>query len=187
MARKHRSLHAKRLTGADDVSEVLTATLERLRRDEFRNLKQYLDQQVGLGPDAAQSFDSWLYGALDYTVREYLRRRYGRAPKTLPEGHPLPSKRDLGTNAVRIPTGVDLAADDAPAMGVTAQLTLGQIFGIVDSEFEPCEARALRMYYGEEKNFAEIAAELGLESAQAADKLVRRLNARLRYRLGRES
>lgn len=182
MARTHRSLRAKGHTHDDDLAEVLTATLGRMQKDQFRNLRQFLDQYDRLGPELAQSFDGWLFGALDYSVREYLRQRYGRAPKVAPEGPPSLSRRDLGTHAARIPTGADLVAPPECLPGVTTRLMLGQILRAVEGEFTTDEMRALRLYYGEDQSYAEIAQSMGLESPGTAEKLIRRLNARLRYR-----
>jgi hypothetical protein len=75
MARAHSGLRGRNLGTADEIAEVLTAALERLARDNYRNLSRYLAQRELARP---QSFDSWLYGAVDFTVREHLRVRFGR-------------------------------------------------------------------------------------------------------------
>lgn len=187
MARCHDSLRARQLQGSsDEISEIRVATFERLARDNFRNLRRYQEQRDQRG-EHAQSLDSWLYGAVDYTVREHLRRRYGRAPTigtdpllsdaTLPK----PSKRAVNTLADRFDAGVHEHVL-AHTLGITAKLTAEAILGYIEQAFTPDEARALRMYYLEDQAFDDIATALSLESPQAADKLIRKLNARLRYR-----
>lgn len=86
MAASHKSMRARHLSRApDDVSEVTTSSLERLSRDGFHNLRRYLVQRERLG-ERAQSFDSWLNGAVDFTIREHLRRRTRRGQSTPPAG-----------------------------------------------------------------------------------------------------
>lgn len=189
MARCHESLRSRQMQGSgDEVSEIRLATFERLARDDFRNLRRYQEQRDSRG-EHAQSLDSWLYGAVDYTIREHLRRRYGRAPNTdaLSEGMslPSPSKRAVNTLADRFDVGVHDHAL-AHTLGITAKLTAEAILGYVAETFAPDEARALRMYYLEEQSFEDIATALNLKNAQAADKLIRKLNARLRYKFNDE-
>jgi hypothetical protein len=185
IARAHRGLRSRGLAqSSDDVAEVTTRTLERLTRDNHRNLVRYLAQLDERGADAAQSFDSWLYGSIDFVIREHLRIRFGRAPKPAADDAPTvprPSRRDLGTNAQRIdqdPTD----RSELRALGLTARLSVAEILSYIDAEFDQASATALRMYYAEERGFAEIASALGLAEARDAEKLIRRLNARLRYR-----
>ena len=51
----------------------------------------------------------------------------------------------------------------------------------MERDFAREELTAMRLYYAEERSFAEIAAALGLPDARDAERPVRRLNARLRY------
>ena len=180
----HQALRSRGLAKLqDDVAEVTTATLERLSRDGMRNLIRYLAQRDEPEVKRPQSFDAWLYGAVDYTIRDHLRKRYGRAPKSVvgvpPEA--APSKRDLGTGHGVLDE--ERHRDSmVRAIGLTTQLTLMEIFAYADATFDPKEARALRLHYVDERGFAEIANELELADATAAERLVRKLNARLRYR-----
>jgi DNA-directed RNA polymerase specialized sigma24 family protein len=187
IARAHPDLRSRGLAGnVDDVNEVVTATLERLAQHDFKNLRRYLAQCEMVDAQRAQSFDSWLYGAVDFTIREHLRQRFGRAPKSVPledSTRARPSKRDLHTGATQL-EGEGLERVLAESLGMTAQLTLREVLDYVAVSFTAQEASALRLYYEESQSFAEIAATLGLEDEQAADKLIRRLNARLRYRFG---
>lgn len=130
---------------------------------------------------------SWLYGTVDYTIREHLRRRHGRAPITGTElppdaaSVPRPSKRAVNTLADRFELGVHDHAL-AHTLGLTAKLTADAILGYVEQTFSRDEARAMRMYYLQAEGFDGIATALGLRDAQAADRLIRRLNARVRHK-----
>lgn len=161
---------------ADDVAEVTTACLERLARNDKRNLSQFL-QRAAAG--ATQTFDSWLYGAVDYAVRDHLRARYGRAAAH--GGDAGPSVRDLVQRAGSLQESqAGISAERI--LGVTTQLTFVQIFAYVESAFAPDEVRALRLYYVENLGLDELARALGLPDEEAADRLLRKLKARLRAR-----
>jgi DNA-directed RNA polymerase specialized sigma24 family protein len=180
MAASHKSMRARQLaTAPDDVSEVTTASLERLSRDGFHNLRRYLLQREHLGA-RAQRFDSWLYGAVDFTIREHVRRRYGRGGRASAM-QALPSKRDLSTDAGK--WGEEPAAL-LSELGVTGRLELLQIFEYVDRHFAEPETRAMRLHYAEGLAFDELALRLGLPDAHSAERLIRKLNQRLRQRFG---
>lgn len=182
LARGNAGLKSRGLANAeDDVLEVCALTYERLRAGDFANLKHFV-AQVNAGGTQAQSFDSWLYGLVDFAVRDHLRKRYGRAPKTTPTA-PQPSKRDLGTFSGR------LEPDDealARTLGLTRRVAANEILDYVHTSFDAEETRAMQLYYLEDKSYADLAVELGLDDAAAAEKLVRRLNARLRHRFGED-
>lgn len=183
IARRHRDLRRKGLAASDDdVREVAVATLERLARDDFRNLRTFLLRSGEQGEIDTDALDDWLYGATDFEIREHLRRRFGRAPKPQDEGAPRPlAKRDLHTLAERIGTAEDHAAF-FQTVGVTAQLTAAEIFRYMEGAFAQDELYAMQLHYVEEKSPAEIASLLGLDTEHSATRLIRRLNARLRHR-----
>lgn len=185
--RAHRGMRRRGLHLLDDdLQEVVTSTFERLSRDDFRNLRRYVAQREQAA-QGAQSFESWLYGAVDFSVRDHLRRRYGRAPKALAartERH-APSKRDLNTNAEGLCDEQHGHKLPAHTLGITKDLTAAQIFAYASERFAEHEQRALYMHYVEDRDFAEIAKALKLESAKHAERLIRRLNARLRHRFDR--
>ncbi|MDB4977296.1 MAG: hypothetical protein JWN48_5637 [Myxococcaceae bacterium] len=163
---------------ADDVAEVTAALFARLARDDFKNLHSYLTQRTR---DAPQTFESWLYGALDFTIRDHVRARFGRVPRNLAQSSlPRPSKRDLNTQA-----GVfeeeHFRLSLAACFGVTTQLELAKIMQYVEAHFSAEEQLAMQLRYGADKSLAEIAAELNLRDEESADKLIRKLNARLRH------
>jgi hypothetical protein len=168
---------------SDDVAEVTTTTLERLACDGYRNLTRYLERRDQLGLSRTQSFDSWLYGATDFVIREHLRKRFGRAPRPAANAasEARPSRRDLASNAAPIEED-RLERSHIRVLGVTTRLTLAEIFAYVTIEFDPDEAQAMKMYYQDESSFAAIATALDLVGPHEAEKLIRRLNARLRHR-----
>lgn len=183
IARAHPQLRSRGLTGSpDDLAEVGTATLERLVRNEYQNLRRFVERRAQ-SSGTPQSFDSWLYGAVDYTVRDHLRKRYGRAPRAaeLESARPLPSKRDINSHA----GGLDAMQLDPTYLqrfGMTVRLTVSEIFEYAEREFSEVESDAMHRYYRRDQDFEEIADALGLEDAVEAEKLIRRLNARLRYK-----
>lgn len=180
LARGNSKLKTRGLTKSeDDLHEVCTLTYERLRAGDFANLKHFV-AQVHTNGEQAQSFDSWLYGLVDFAVRAHLRQRYGRAPKA-PSVSPQPSKRDLGTFSGRLEPDDEVLAQ---TLGLTQRVAASEILDYVHASFDAEETRAMHLFYLEEKSYADVASELGLEDAAAAEKLVRRLNARLRHRFG---
>jgi len=190
IARGHQQLRSKGLaTLPDDLSEITTATFERLSRSDYQNLKSFVAKQTaspdgGNGePVRATSFDAWLYGAVDFAIREHLRQRFGRRPE-LPHDQALrvqPSKRDLQSQAGRF-EDIEFERAFLQTVGMTARLTAAQIYAHIETEFGALEARAMRLYYAEDYGFEQIASELGLSDEREAAKMIRRLNARLRYR-----
>jgi DNA-directed RNA polymerase specialized sigma24 family protein len=166
----------------DDIAEITTASLERLARSDFQNLKRYIERKPA---EASQpnSFDGWLYGAVEYVIRDHLRRRYGRAPR-IESGEALqvqPSRRDLQSHAGRLADG-GIERSFLVTVGMTAKLTAAQIFAHIERDFAADEARAMRLYYAQDCSFEEIAQELALPDGKSAERMIRRLNARLRYR-----
>ncbi|HKU38439.1 MAG TPA: hypothetical protein VJR89_09840 [Polyangiales bacterium] len=181
MARHHRDLRRKGLADReDDLAEVRTAALERLATNDFHNLRSFVERSAD-APQAS-SFESWVYGVVDFAVRDHLRKRFGRAPKltAAQTGRPQPSKRDLQSQAGRW--------DDEPdrnlltAAGITTRLTVAQILAFIANAFTAEEVRAVQLYYVDGRSYEEIASELALPDAKQAEQLMRRLNARLRYR-----
>jgi DNA-directed RNA polymerase specialized sigma24 family protein len=189
--RRHQAMRKRGLhLLPDDVAEVRTATLERLWRDEFRGLRRYFAAVDGSHGATKQSLESWLYGAIDFAIRDHLRQRYGRAPKATgsesAQGSHPPSKRDLNTHAGELGETVERAAlSDIPRM--TRKLQAAAILEHAEKEFSEQEMTALRLHYVEDLEVSEIARRLELPDSKAAEKLLRRLNARLRYRFGMDT
>jgi hypothetical protein len=191
IARGHQQLRSKGLAGLpDDLSEIVTATFERLSRSDYHNLKSFVAKQTqaaspaGLAGQArTTSFDSWLYGAVDFAIREHLRQRFGKKPELSSDvaARVQPSKRDLQSQAGRF-EDIEFERAFLHTVGMTAKLTVAQIYAHIEREFGVHEARAMHLYYAQDRDFAQIASELGLSDEREAAKMIRRLNARLRYR-----
>lgn len=178
-AASNRELRKRQLhRSPDDVRAVVVSTLERLRDRDYANLHRYLAYRAE-APDAP--FERWLYRAFEFATREHLRERYGRRSDTSEDAAstPIKSKRDVNTHAGRL---ADTGAQLAPASrtGVTMKITLREVMAYIDAHFEPAEARAMHLYIESDCSLEEIALELGLESTQVADRLVRKLKERLR-------
>jgi DNA-directed RNA polymerase specialized sigma24 family protein len=180
MVRRHRDMRRKGLAEqADDIAEVRTAVLERLAAHNFQNLRTFTAR---LDAERSESLEGWLYGVVDYAIRDHLRKRFGRAPK-LPAaqgGGVQPSKRDLQSYAGRLEP--DSERDLMSVAGVTTRLTLAEVLKFITETFAPDEVKAVQLYYMEGQGYPEIAGALALADAKQAEQLIRKLNARLRYR-----
>lgn len=177
-ARSHPSMRRRHLHSlVDDVREVVTATLERLRADEFANLRKYLALRA---VDPQATVEAWLYGAMDFTVREHLRARFGRVRGRTSEhveAAPIgPSKRDLNTLAPRVQEDVLAIAREA----ITMKLTWSQVMSYARSRFASCEAQAIQQYIEHDASYEELADALGLACADDAERMIRKLKERLR-------
>jgi hypothetical protein len=186
-ARSHPNLRRKGLARSeDDLREVVLVTLERLRAADFRNLRNFLASTA----ESTVPFESWLYGALDFTVREHLRHRFGRVGRRRAGGDPAvtaaeadvkqpkPGKRDLNTFAARFEE--ELFANSRT--GLTWKVTLREVLAYAEAQFTPLESRALRTYVEAGASYEELRDELGLADASEAERLIRRLKERLRVR-----
>jgi DNA-directed RNA polymerase specialized sigma24 family protein len=182
ITRAHPSMRERKLASReDDVAEVITSALERIARDDFKNLRRYLQQRdESASAEQGASFEAWLYGTVDFTIRDHLRKRFGRAPRPEQRGSGVPSRRDLGSLAERLDDG-PLDRSYVTTLGATKRVTVAEIFAYVTEHFDARETLAMQLFYLEEKSAAEIADALGLSDERAADKLIRKLNARLRY------
>jgi hypothetical protein len=176
--RSHPSMRRRRLNSlVDDVHEVATATLERLCADEFTNLRKYCALR---SCDPQATLEAWLYGALDFTVREHLRARFGRFRGRKSEGQPVQllalNKRDLNTLAPRLQEDVLTMRREA----LTSRLTWAQILSYVQAQFTSNDAQAIQHYVERNASYEELAEVLGLASADDAERLIRKLKERLR-------
>jgi DNA-directed RNA polymerase specialized sigma24 family protein len=186
IARTHSGLRSRGLAQKpDDLADIVAACLERFARNDKQNLARYLEQRAAVASVRAPTFDSWLYGAVDFSVRDHLRRRFGRAPNESlrSSGRALPNKRDLGSGAAPI-EGDRLRDSVARLFGVTTRLTLAQIVTYLATNLTSIEAQALQLHFVREKSFAEIAAELEIENSVEAERMIRRVIARMRHRFG---
>jgi hypothetical protein len=200
-APRHWRMRKARLASShDDVRDVLLETLERLDRNDWAELRRYLEQKRARVPDvrvetgeieraeAELSFAVWLAGLVDFVIREHVRKRYGRASRASVrpgEGaRSQPSKRSLHSWAVHPSEG---ETDSLPgaAPGMSRILTAHSILSYAAEAFDARELGLFRRYL-EQSSFEELAEEFALVGPEQARAEVRRLKERLRVRF-RES
>jgi DNA-directed RNA polymerase specialized sigma24 family protein len=188
LARSNRDLRKKNLRSPDDISEVTVGTFVRLAKDDFRNLRGFLDKHA----DSANLQDAlrgWISTAVNYEAWDHIRRKFGTyiPPKPGSDAQcPQPSVTDLNTHAGRI----HLGAGEEIAMrtlSMTLKVTSAQIIAHALEHFDAVEIKGLYAHYIEELSAREMAEKLGLASPEEADRLVRRVKERLRVRFRPEA
>ena len=161
IARASRSMGS--FAASDDARrDVMARVFERIRRDDHRALRLYLDWQTRY---PAKAFGDWLVIVTTNVIRDYVSERLGRADAI----------------ALELP-------DDTAALLVlphattreTARQLIEYARAILPAEQASCLAAWL-----EGSDFAEIAAATGLADARAAERSVRAALARLRRHAGR--
>jgi hypothetical protein len=193
---RHWRMRRARLAHAeDDLRDVLLATLERVDKDDFAVLRQYLAQKCARVPDVraadtdandglALTFVAWLAGLVDFAIREHVRKRYGRVSRAsarpAQQALPVLSKRSLHSWAVHPSEGED-GKLGGKSMGMTRLLTARSILSYAAEAFREHELGLFRRYL-EQASFEELAAEFRLESPELARSEIRRLKERLRAR-----
>jgi hypothetical protein len=202
--RHWRMRKARLARSEDDVRDVLLAALERVERDDFRALRQYLERKQREVPDvrvvtseglAALSFARWLAGLVDFAIRDHVRKRYGRAQRSrVPRAHaasnagqedeptalPVFTKRSLHSWAVH-PTETESGQYGSTTSGLSRLLTARSILRYASEVFDPRELRFFERYL-EHGTFDELAQEFALAGPELARAEVRRLKERLRAR-----
>lgn len=192
-APRHWRMRRARLANSpDDVRDVLLETLERLDRDDFAELRRYLERKRQQVPDVREdardetdlSFVAWLASIVDFAIREHVRRRYGRTSKAA-EGAGRParsvlSKRSLHSWAVH-PSESDERDMLGATLGISRVLTARSILRYAEETFDERELRVFRRYL-EHSSFEELAEEFAFASAESARAEIRRLKERLRAR-----
>jgi hypothetical protein len=189
----------------DDVRDVLLATLERVDRDDFRSLREYLKRKQQEVPDVRDatheglSFASWLAGLVEFAIRDHVRKRYGRAPSARarpggqqtqaasslaedaePAALPGITKRSLQSWAVH-PTETQSGMYGSAAPGLSRLLTARSVLRYASEVFDARELRFFERYL-EHGSFDELAQEFALASPELARAEARRLKERLRAR-----
>ncbi|MDB4973541.1 MAG: hypothetical protein JWN48_1882 [Myxococcaceae bacterium] len=186
---RHWRMRKARLTGSeDDVRDVLLGVLERIDRDDFRALRQYLDRKLEEVPDVramvkqAPTFHGWLSGLLDFVIRDHVRHRYGRKRGgriSVGTEDRVPSKRNMQSWAVHPQEGVHVFGAVRPEL--SRMMTARSIMSYAADTFGPRELSVFRRYL-EQASFDELAEEFTLRDGQAARAEIRRLKERLRAR-----
>lgn len=188
IARRHDAVRRSGLNRVDDdIREIQTMTLERLAAHQFQNLRRFIHQLDDASIVTKRSFESWIYTAAEYVIRDHLRDRMGYRSRAEPDPSkaPLSSPRELHTFA-RPLDDVESSAL-AHNLGITRQLTVNSIIDFVEAHFELKEILAFRLHYLLNCSFEEIAEQLGMADAQDAVNLLRALTARLRYKFNDET
>ena len=145
---------------ADATHEVLTAVLERLRKDDFRALRTYFAWR-GAPQNSERSLDDWLRIVTHRVACDYVTHRMRR--------------RALQTLGVAIDTGIAWTPDGP---GVTDCQAVRQILDHAERELPEEQAKAVRQI-AEGKSITDISAALG-EAREVVEKRLRAAYARLR-------
>jgi DNA-directed RNA polymerase specialized sigma24 family protein len=194
---RHWRMRKARLAGSeDDVRDVLLETLERVDKDDFRALRQYLERKLAAVPDvreaseealAAPSFLAWLAALVDFAIRDHVRKRYGRTRAGReevgaddPPVHNAPSKRSLHSWAVH-PTETHSGQFGSAPYALSRVLTARSILSYASEAFDQRELAVFKRYL-EQGTFEELAEEFGFVEVEDARAEVRKLKERLRAR-----
>jgi DNA-directed RNA polymerase specialized sigma24 family protein len=167
IAKRARSLGSLR-EQVDDCRNVMTRVFERLRRDDFRALRLYLQWQQR---NTTRQFDDWLTVVTTNVARDYVEERLGAA-------RDQPIKRLLNTLA-----GALEDSDEALAVGahLTPKLAAQQIMAFAAAELPEIQLAVLKSWLLG-NDFESIGAELSV-SVDDAKRHLRAGLARLRRKL----
>lgn len=168
IAKRSRSLGSLR-EQADDCRNVMTRVFERLRRDDFRALRLYLQWQER---NATRQFDDWLTVVTTNVARDYVEERLGAS-------RDQPIKRLVNTLA-----GALDDSDEALAVGahITPKLAAQQIMAYAQGDLPAVQLEVLKSWLLG-NDFEAIAAEVQLSGPDEAKKHLRAGLARLRRKL----
>jgi DNA-directed RNA polymerase specialized sigma24 family protein len=171
-------LRSKGRTQPDDIAQVRMYAFTRLKNQRATSLSRFLAQAQAQELGASMPFSRWLARLVRYAAMDHLREYYGRRPAvpSAQNGRLQPSVADVNR-----PGEEDVDAGHRSYIGVTKRLTIAEINKFIAEELTRDEASALMMHFADH-TLDEIAQSLGLASADQADKLVRRLKAKLRHR-----
>ncbi len=196
-APRHWRMRKARLARSeDDVRDVLLETLERVDRNDFRVLRQYLEQKLRAVPDVRSadsepvSFVAWLAALVDFAIRDHVRRRYGRAPAQSAQTRDVPaaveqppvalSKRSLQSWAVH-PREAETADYASQTPSLSRIVTARSILRYAEQAFDARELSLFRRYL-EHASFEELALEFEFARPELARAEIRKLKERLRAR-----
>lgn len=158
----------------DDCRAVMVSVLERLNRDDFRALRLF---EPWAKAHPGKDFGDWIRIVTANLARDHVSSRLGHAKHG--DDEPALNKRMINTLASLLP------GDDDQRLAFRPSITAGQLarelLDYAARALGPAQLLALRRWM-DGASFDEIAAELGLATPRAADKLVRAALARLRRR-----
>jgi hypothetical protein len=174
IARTNRSMGSYR-GNEDDVRNVMAQVFERLRRDDYRALRTFAPWRE---KNAGKAFNDWLTIVTVNVIRNYIAKKLG-APKD--DGKS--AKQLVNTYADAIVAGVD---EPLVRPQMTNKETANQILEYAREHLAE-EQLAVLAGWLEGSSFDELATELALGDAKAADKLLRSALAKLRRQFGSQS
>jgi len=167
IARTNRSMGSYR-NSEDDVRNVMAQVFERLRRDDYRALRTFAPWR---DKNSGKSFNDWITIVTVNVVRNYITGKLG-APKA-----------DKASAKQMVNTFADALKLDGDEPLVRPQMTnretANQILEYAREHLAEDQMAALAGWL-EGSSFDDIAAELRLGDARAADKLLRAALAKLR-------
>ncbi len=205
-ARGHRLLRLLRLTSEDEPRAVLVRVVERLQRRDYENLRGFLaarsepeplkaqEDSIALdvlldGPEVPGQDEvtrtplrAWLKQLTDFAVRDHANARLGKSEALLtPSDTFAADKRKLHTDAKPFSEADGGAARPAMTDLLTLRRIAREIGEFAEQHLPDDQRRALGLRL-DDASYAEIARELRLAGAPAAEQLVRAAKERLRAR-----
>jgi DNA-directed RNA polymerase specialized sigma24 family protein len=154
----------------DDVRNILVEVMARLRDDDFRRLRRYLDQKAD---KPKMTFMPWLIVVTKRIAIDYLRAHADYIDKRRDQRTESPGKWvEHGT----LPSDSRLDGGRPP---VTTRGTALAMLRYAYDALPPEQVSALELWILN-KGFKEIAEELGLATAKDAERLLRAALERLR-------
>ena len=167
IARTNRSMGSYR-GSVDDVRNVMARVFERLRRDDYRALRTFADWR---DKNPGKVFSDWLTIVTVNVVRNYISSKLG-APS--PDGASL--KQLVNTFADALPLDGDA---QLVRPHITTKETAQRIVEYAQDHLADDQLAVFAAWL-EGSTFDEIASELHLVDAKAADRILRAALARLR-------
>lgn len=170
IARTNRSMGSYR--SEDDVRNVMTAVFERLRRDDYRALRTFGPWQVA---NPTKLFDDWITIVTVNVIRNYISKKLG-APKA--------DKSSAKQLVITFANELKVDGDEPVVLPhMTTRESANQILEFARDHLGEDQMAVLAGWL-EGSSLDELAAELCLADARAADKLLRSGLAKLRRHFG---
>jgi hypothetical protein len=171
LVRTHRTM-ASLGRSDDDVHDVLTQLVERLRRNGGRGLQLYAAWHAR---NPHKTFADWIHIVTVNVIRSYVRGQLAPAPGDAP----LVSVKRFLNEFAQSPMLEDLGVRPPITDAQTAQ----ELLTFARTRLPEAQCRALMMWI-EDEPFPEIARRMKLATAKEAEQLVRAAAAVLRRHFG---
>lgn len=207
-ARGHRTLRLLRLTSEDEPRAVLVRVVERMQRRDYQNLRSFLAARSESAAEALEAQEdtiavavlldgpevpgqdevtrtplrAWLKQLTDFATRDHASARLGKSEAALtPSDTFAADKRQLNTGAKPFSEADGGALRPAMTDLLTLRRIAREVAGFADEHLPADQRRALALRL-DDASYGEIARELQLPGAPAAEQLVRAAKERLRTR-----